>query len=975
MKIILISALVVLSFQTGTAQVYPFRQYTIKDGLIDNSVLTLCQDSKGFLWIGTSEGISIFDGVSFTNYAFGDGLPAVLVRVIFESKSTAGVMWIGTGSGICEYEQGTFTPYRLGKTGDENRVYSMIEDRLGILWCGTDNGVYTFQAGKATEFKKKEIYGWVYRVAEDKEGNIWMGGENGLWCYNRTEDSLHTIEKITAYPKRVTAIYPDSKGTIWVARGDSQLQKFHGEKKLKEMKHGFGLIRNIREDGRGKMYCASTNGLLSFRPDDPAVVFERISTENGLHDFDITRILFDREDNLWIAGNGKGLAKLEQRNLSSLALDEMHIKFEAANILVDTAGHYWISSLSGVWEVWFTSSNKSEKYFHSLGKILPREAIIPRGIDEEDNLWCSSTTGEILSYTIQRNRGNHSTLLQKKKFSTLLHSTQLTHWARGLILDSKGRLWFGVIDSGVYCVSVTNSPRILRKFTKEDGLQTIWSRCIFEDRDGNLWLANTSNGVSVLHWDENETTVKNYTAADGLPDEEIKGITQDTQGRMWFAYRYSGVAVLEQGSVTRITKQEGLLTNAVWSVVTDEQGKILICMQSGVQTIETQNFKASHPITILDGNRVYTAVTGSNGLYVMMTPYGISWFDVGQTTDNVPPPFIHLSRFQVNNIDMDFTQDQELPYDRNNVRFDFTGISFKSENRIKYQYQLLPEDNHWLVPTSERSVTYRSLKPGTYTFQVKAISADGVESNRAGIVSFTILQPFWMTWWFLSLSVIILVGTVYAIVRYRIQRAVEIERLRTRLAADLHDEIATNLSSIAMYSKIVQDDSYNDPERKQLLERVSILSNQSVDAIREIIWAIDPRTETLHDLLIRVQDFLNGACHAKAIQPHIVIPSKENLPSFNLRPEQRKNLWLLLKEAINNSMKHSECTNIQFRCSYVNRTLSIEIEDNGKGFDQSEKSTGKGLETMKMRCRTLDCSFEILSKPNHGTKILLAVKL
>ncbi|MBI3193134.1 MAG: hypothetical protein HYZ34_01555, partial [Ignavibacteriae bacterium] len=720
MNIILFSALVVLLFQTGTAQVLPFRQYTIKDGLIDNSVLTLYQDSKGFLWIGTSEGISIFDGVSFTNYAFGDGLPAVLVRVIFESKSTAGVMWIGTGSGICKYEQGKFTPYRLGRTGDENRVYSMTEDHFGNLWCGTDNGVYTFQAGRATEFKKKEIYGWVYRVAEDKEGNIWMGGENGLWCYIRSKDTLHTLEKITAYEKRVTAIYPDDKGTIWVARGDSQLQKFHGEKKLKEMKHGFGIIRNIREDGRGKMFCATTNGLLLFRPDDSPVVFERISTENGLHDFDLTRILFDREDNLWVAGNGKGLAKLEQRNLSSLTLDEMHIKYEAANILQDTAGHYWISSLSGVWEVWFTASNKTEKYFHSLGKILPGEAIIPRAIDEQNNLWCSSTTGEILSYSIQRKRENHSSLLLLMKVPTLLHSTPLKHWARGLIADSRGRLWFGVKDSGIYCMSVRNSPRILRKFTKDDGLQTLWSRCIFEDRDGNLWLANTSSGVTVLQWNENETIVKNYSEADGLPNEEIKGITQDKQGRMWFAYRYSGVAVLEHGTVTRITKQEGLLTNAVWSVVTDKQGKILICMQSGVQTILTKDFQANHLKTILDGNRVYSAVTDSHGIYVMMTPYGISWFDAGQAGNNNPPPLIHLSRFQVNNLDVEMTGTQELPHDQNNVKFDFTGISFRSETRMKYQYQLLPEDKDWLTPTTERSVTYRSLKPGTYKFQVKA---------------------------------------------------------------------------------------------------------------------------------------------------------------------------------------------------------------------------------------------------------------
>lgn len=953
----------------------PFRHYTIKDGLIDNSVLTLYQDSKGLLWIGTSEGISVFDGVTFTNYAFGDGLPAVLVRAIFGSKTEPNVLWIGTGSGICKYEFGKFTSYRLGKTGNENRVYSMIEDEQGILWCGTDNGVYTFQSGNATEFRKKEINGWVYRVAQDNNGNIWMGGENGLWCYSKEQDSLHTLETIRVYPKRVTAIYPDTKGNIWVARGDSQLQNYRGMNKLKELRHGYGHIRNMREDGRGKIYCATTNGLLSFSPDTPTAAFERISVEQGLHDFDITRVLFDREDNLWIAGNGKGLAKLEQRNLSFLELDGMHIKFESASILEDSAGHYWISSLTGVWEVWFSSTRKAEKYFHSLGTIAPGEAIIPRAIDTQDFLWCSSTTGEIHSYTIQREKENHSTLLRSKKFPALLQSDASKHWARSLILDSKGRLWFSVRDSGLYCISVRDEIKIVQRFTRTDGFLSQWSRCMFEDNAGNMWLANPTSGVTVLEWKNETPSFKQFTVADGLPNEEIKGITEDEQGRIWLAYRYSGVAIVENGIVKRMTKQEGLLTNAVWSVVSDEHGKILICMQSGMQTIVSEGFESHHTKTILDGNRVYSAVASSNGIYVMLTPYGISWFDSKGAAENISSPLIHLNQFQVNNIEMDFTTAHEMEYDRNNVRFDFTGISFRSENRMKYQYHLLPEEKDWLPKTSERSVTYRSLKPGRYSFQVKAIAADGTESVNPVTYSFTILQPFWMTWWFVSISLISLFGLIYTISRYRIQRAIEIERLRTRLAADLHDEIATNLSSIAMYSKIVQDESYQGAERKQLLERVTVLSNQSVDAIREIIWAIDPRTETLHDLLIRVQDFLNAACHVKKIQPHVTLPAKEHLPAFNLSPEQRKNLWLLLKEAVNNSIKHSGSTDIWFMCSYQNKTLSIEIEDNGKGFDQSQKTAGKGLETMKMRCGVLKCSFEISPEVGKGTKVSISVNL
>ena len=212
-----------------------------------------------------------------------------------------------------------------------------------------------------------------------------------------------------------------------------------------------------------------------------------------------------------------------------------------------------------------------------------------------------------------------------------------------------------------------------------------------------------------------------------------------------------------------------------------------------------------------------------------------------------------------------------------------------------------------------------------------------------------------------------------------LEREQALERERVRISGDLHDELASNLTSIAMLSRILHDEAQpgttQSEQRTHFLERISALSSQSVDSIRDIIWAIDPKDETVESLLTRLQDLLTSLCRARDIRLRFEQPATGAVPAFNLQPEYRRHFWLLLKEAANNALKHSNCTELVVTTRYSEGTLVISIGDNGKGFDPSSVSEGKGLQTMKARAGQINGALEQKSRPGEGTTITLSVRV
>ncbi|MBI3951603.1 MAG: hypothetical protein HY314_14220 [Acidobacteria bacterium] len=323
----------------------------------------------------------------------------------------------------------------------------------------------------------------------------------------------------------------------------------------------------------------------------------------------------------------------------------------------------------------------------------------------------------------------------------------------------------------------------------------------------------------------------------------------------------------------------------------------------------------------------------------------------------------------------------ELASDKNQLQLDFVGLSFAPGESLRYQYRLEGADADWSAPTDQRTVTYANLAPGAYRSLVRAINADGIVSPNPAVVTFTILRPIWQRWWFLMLAAIIVGAVSYPLYRYRVARLLELERVRTRIATDLHDDIGAGLSQIAILGEVLkQQNAVAHPASAHMLTQITDTARGLVDAMSDIVWSIDPRRDTLNNLILRVGRLAADLPDPKGIACHF--QASPGVEAIKLTPEQRRHLFLIFKEALNNIVRHADCTSVSLVISVTDHHLSAEIQDNGYGFartvadeDGDPPHRGHGLKNMQARAVELGGQFRIDSVPGGGTRLNLSVPL
>ncbi|MEP7272777.1 MAG: triple tyrosine motif-containing protein [Acidobacteriota bacterium] len=314
-----------------------------------------------------------------------------------------------------------------------------------------------------------------------------------------------------------------------------------------------------------------------------------------------------------------------------------------------------------------------------------------------------------------------------------------------------------------------------------------------------------------------------------------------------------------------------------------------------------------------------------------------------------------------------------MPASRNNILVEYVALDFRSEGALKYQYQLEGVDPRWSPPTDQRSVNYARLAPGSYRFQVRAINREELVSKDPAVLEFRILPPLWQRWWFVTLALIVtgLVGA--AIIRNRVARLVAIERVRTRIAADLHDDIGSGLSRIAILSEVARQRVNGETAAGEPLAVIAGASRDLVDSMSDIVWAINPDKDQLSDLVQRMRRFSSDLFTARRIEFRFEAPGEEQ--ALKIGADLRRQVFLIFKESVNNIARHSACSEAQIELRIKNKWLTLQVMDNGPGFDTEQISDGQGLTSMRARARSLGGGLQIISRKPSGTIVELKVPL
>jgi signal transduction histidine kinase len=483
------------------------------------------------------------------------------------------------------------------------------------------------------------------------------------------------------------------------------------------------------------------------------------------------------------------------------------------------------------------------------------------------------------------------------------------------------------------------------------------------------------------------------TAADGLPAGEIAGLFVDHSGRLWIGSSQGGLAraddpTAERPRLVTYTTADGLASMNVRCITEDQWGRLYIGTTRGVNRFEPSTGRIKH-YTKGDGlaGELITAFRDRQGRLWFATFHSLALLVPQPDPPALPPPVfiggLHIAgvSYPISALGEIEVPTLELTASQNPIRIDFFGLSFGLGEALRYQYRMEGTDQDWSLPTDQRTLHYLRLHPGAYRFMVRAVNTDGLTSATPAVVTFSVLPPIWQRWWFILLVAMGMSFLVYAFYHYRVARLIELERVRTRIATDLHDDVGSSLSQVAILGEVAKQQIQEAPlGAAATMTEITETARAVIDAMSDIVWSIDPRRDDLSNLVIRIRKFATNLFEGQGIVWDFQTPSE--LEKIKLTPEQRRHLFLIFKEAIHNIVRHAGATAVTLHLAVADHQLTAEIRDNGRGFtpplgQESAKPErqGYGLSSMQARAAQLGGHLTVDAAPSHGVRLTLRVPL
>jgi signal transduction histidine kinase len=417
------------------------------------------------------------------------------------------------------------------------------------------------------------------------------------------------------------------------------------------------------------------------------------------------------------------------------------------------------------------------------------------------------------------------------------------------------------------------------------------------------------------------------------------------------------------------------LTNTVWSIAPGKGSILWLGTAMGMQPFDCAKLVPLTSGPSLRGPAVIACGLLGDSTLWMATPEALRIIENANIIPRQVSPPVHITAFQVNARVIDPASKMEFPYDENSCTIEYVGICFADEKSVRYQYRLPDAMDEWSLPTDHHAVSFAGLKPGRYHFQVRAINNVGLVSQAPAMLDFAIQPPLWGEWWFRALAALALASAGFAVYRYRMNKILELARIRNRIARDLHDEVGSTLSSISFFTEALRNEmraaGHLLPSR--FLALISESSASARSAMRDIVWSLDPANDSWENLSVELRRYAADLLGSKHIRYALdIVPGA---PGRAPTLEQRRNLWLVYKEIIVNAVKHAQCTEMLIRLQVPGKTLVLEISDNGQGFDPAGDMKGNGLRNIRERILAIGGRVKLETSPGTGTRWHIDVPL
>ena len=994
--------------------------------------MSIVQTPDGYLWAGTYNGLARFDGSRFVVFNPRNTPQLGHARIFKVLLDAQGTLWINTHDGsLTSWRHGVFTREWKGAGNDSAEAWlvasnsreiifafrsgllirrsiasgvsnawhvlqppgnppgaSYCEDNTGMLWCSTLDGKLwrivndRFELLPGENGLRGQTNHW---LATDLSKRIWVGTEKemAVWDGERFQDMTPEGE---GYLDVASLFFTQDGGAIVAANG--RLRKYLNRRWVSELKPEPDLMQEqqlwpvLYQDREGGLWQTSQGmGIIHTDPDGAS---QQITIADGLPGDHTTCCFEDQEGDFWIGLGRGGIARLRKKHFETIGMSDGMPARPAISVCEDSDGALWIGTYGGGLNRW---QNGVLTNFHiptrSAGDFV--FSVYP---GSRDRLWISAGLEDLFIFQDG----------QLKPAPTAVHGVKC------ILVDRQGRTWMGKM--GKYLGMACWTDGLLKTWDLQDGSIGKPVRVLAEDEHGVIWVG--SDGGNIYSFENGE--LRDFPLPEYPADQAVWSLLADADGTLWVGTSAAGLLHFERGRFTRFTAKDGLPDDMVCQILDDQRGNLWIGSHHGIcrvskaalrdfasgktSTIACSVYDRSDGLPTLQCSDMYqpSAWRGHDGKLWFATAKGV----VGVQPESVPtnsrrPPVV-IEEFLVdgnNQIGPEGLHRTIAPFKvspgKQNFEFRYTALSLINADKIQFRYRLEGFDPDWINVGTRRWVQYNYLKPGRYRFHVLACNNDGLWNETGDSIDLQVMPYFWETWWFLTLMGLALIASVTALVRYishrslrreleRLERQRDIERDRARIAQDIHDHIGSGLTRINLLNELMLGDPKGQvPDRVAQITGVTCELMQAMD---EIVWAVNPKNDTLDSLVSYLGDFADEYLRAAKIRLRINLPP--SLPSWHLTSEVRHNLFLAVKEALNNIVKHSTATEVVFELKLDSSAAMLRIQDNGRGFQTNSdcpdslhgglhRPSGNGLENLKKRAAAIGGRCFIGSGPGKGT--------
>ncbi len=954
------------------------RVWQSDQGLPHDSVHAILQTRDGYLWVGTRNGVARFDGASFTILKLPN-LRKQNVSSLCEDRD--GNLWIATESGVIRVKDGRISHYDQthGLAGDN--VRTIYEGKNGTIWIGTATGLSQFRHGKFRSFGVSEglASGVIRSLCEDDQGNLWIATDGGL---TQGKDGIFSIpESAKELGKLTRFVHLDQKKNLWVGTQTGLFRKKEdGWVRFDNNQGGLSddFINTIYSDRAGQLWIGTYGGLS--RLVDGNFVHE-LTSEGTAYDL-VNSIMEDQEGSFWI-GSKEGLTRLKSKPFKAITKQQGLTYNNVMSILEDKTGTFWCGTWGGgIFQL------KDENIVAITTGKLGNNRVLSLCNGQDGSLWFGMDFGEGL---YQLKNGDLTHFGENEGLEKIA--------IRVIHEDHEGNLWFGTSFLNLF------KDGKFTRYTATEGFIGGTVRVILEDKESSLWIG-TTHGLSR----RKNAQFTNFTTKDGLSHDAVLALHEDKEKNLWIGTGGGGLNRMRNGQFTNYTTREGLFNDEILEILEDDHGYLWMSCLKGIFRVSKEAFdrfdrkeidsipcasygKDDGMVSIICNNVSKPAAwKSSDGRLWFATTKGLVVADPGIKPDDTPPPVI-IEKVLADKNPVESrgssvesrTAPVTIPPGRGELEIHYTALSFRASEKNRFKYKLEGVDTDWVEAANRRVAYYNNLRPGRYSFRVTACNNNGVW-NASGSNIQLVLQPhYWQTWWFQSLIAsgclsLAVMGTRSVIRRrlalklQRFEQQHAIEKERTRIAQDMHDDLGSTLTRIKLLSELAEADK-DKPEALGIhIRKISVSARKTVQALDETVWAVNPKNDTIISLVRYISHYANEFFEGSHIRCRLEMPTE--LPADTLSAELRHNLFLVVKEALNNVLKHSSASEARIQIT-VESALEITITDNGHGFDAQQRSDDQkrsGLENMRRRVEASGGEFEIQSQPGKGTRLKLSVE-